>query len=82
MFVVSWGPYAQKPYFERNATAARALDSIRNIEGATVHWDHFAFRTFDSDGCGIEAMSRVFTDLGYVRRDELRFEKKKLQAYW
>lgn len=47
-----------------------------------VHWDHFAFRTFDSDGCGIDSIAKVFTDLGYVRRDELRFEQKKLIAYW
>ena len=24
----------------------------------------------------------MFTDLGYTRRDELRFEQKKLAAYW
>ena len=34
------------------------------------------------NGCGIDAMSQVFLDLGYTVRDELRFPSKKLRALW
>lgn len=34
------------------------------------------------NGCGIDAMSQVFLDLGYRVRDELRFPSKKLRALW
>lgn len=34
------------------------------------------------DGCGIDAISQVFLDLGYKVRDELRFPAKKLRALW
>ena len=75
------------PYFARNPTAAKALDAIKALGSSDddddeVHWDHLAFRTFDADGCGIDSIAEVFAELGYERRDELRFEKKKLVAYW
>ncbi|KAG0626980.1 hypothetical protein M758_2G165500 [Ceratodon purpureus] len=71
-----------KPYLMKNPTAVAALDLIRKHDGGPVCYDHFAFRTFGVDGCGIDAMSQVFLDLGYKVRDELRFPAKKLRALW
>ena len=34
------------------------------------------------DGCGIDSMAGALLDFGYVRRDNLKFEKKKLNAFW
>jgi hypothetical protein len=34
------------------------------------------------EGYGIDSMAKVFLDLGYKQRDELRFPAKKLRAYW
>jgi hypothetical protein len=44
--------------------------------------DHFAFRSWGTHGLGLDAASRVWTDLGYERRDMLLFPAKKLTAYW
>jgi len=71
-----------KPYLTKNPTAVAALDLIRKHDGGPLCYDHFAFRTFGVDGCGIDAMSQVFLDLGYTVRDELRFPAKKLRALW
>jgi len=77
------------PYLAHNSVAAKALEVSTAVQGVAVYghdnchlWDHLAFRTFDSDGCGIDALAAIFTELGYTRRDELRFDKKKLVAYW
>jgi len=74
-----------EPYLARNPTARAAVDALASAApngAADVHWDHLAFRSFDRDGCGVDAVARVFLDLGYVPRDELRFPKKKLLARW
>ena len=72
-------------YLARNPTARAGVDALASAApngAADVHWDHLAFRSFDRDGCGVDAVARVFLDLGYVPRDELRFPKKKLLARW
>jgi len=71
-----------RPYLLKNPTAVAALDLIRKHDGGPVCYDHFAFRTFGVDGCGIDAMAQVFLDLGYKVRDELLFPAKKLRALW
>ncbi|CAK9263208.1 unnamed protein product [Sphagnum jensenii] len=71
-----------KPYLIKNPTAMTALDLIRTHVGGPLCYDHFAFRTFGVNGCGIDSMSQVFLDLGYEVRDELRFPAKKVWALW
>ncbi|KAH9322796.1 hypothetical protein KI387_017435 [Taxus chinensis] len=69
-------------YLNKNPTATSVLDLVRRYDGGQLCYDHFAFRTFDVDGCGISAMAQFFLDFGYVVRDELRFPKKHLRALW
>ena len=68
------------PYLARNPSARAAVDALAGVSDA-VHWDHLAFRSFDVCG-GVDALARVFLDHGYVPRDELRFEDKRLVARW
>ncbi|KAL3692380.1 hypothetical protein R1sor_006031 [Riccia sorocarpa] len=71
-----------KPYLEKNPTAVTALELIRKEDVGPVCFDHFAFRTFGVDGCGIDSIAQIFLDMGYKTRDELRFPAKKLRALW
>ncbi|CAM6118819.1 unnamed protein product [Calypogeia fissa] len=73
---------AVKPYLKKNPTASAALELIRKQDQGPICYDHFAFRTFGTDGCGIDTIAQVFLDLGYSTRDELRFPGKKLRALW
>jgi hypothetical protein len=68
------------PYLARNPSTRAAVDALAGVSDA-VHWDHLAFRSFDVCG-GVDALARVFLDHGYVPRDELRFEDKRLVARW
>lgn len=72
-----------KPYLERNQTAVAAMKLIQGHDGGgSLSFDHFAFRTFGIDGCGIASIAQLFLDMGYETRDELRFPAKKLRAFW
>eukprot|EP00897_Mesotaenium_endlicherianum_P007292 jgi/Mesen1/6591/ME000338S05766 len=73
-----------QPYLQRNPTAGVAMDLLQRQQQheGPLCYDHLAFRTFDADGCGIASLSQIFMDLGYTRRDELRFPAKKLRAFW
>ncbi|CAM6089716.1 unnamed protein product [Calypogeia fissa] len=73
---------AVKPYLKKNPTASAALELIRKQDQGPICYDHFAFRTFGTDGCGIDTIAQVFLDSGYSTRDELRFPGKKLRALW
>ncbi len=44
--------------------------------------DHVAFRTFGVPGLGIAAIERLVRTSGYERRDDFRFEAKRLDATW
>lgn len=44
--------------------------------------DHVAFRTIGVKHLGIASLERIFLAYGYQRRDQYRFEEKKLDAYW
>ncbi|GAQ77726.1 hypothetical protein KFL_000030060 [Klebsormidium nitens] len=69
-----------KPYVKRNPTAAQVMSILGERE--LIRFDHFAFRTFGVEGYGIDSIAKMFLDLGYRQRDELRFPAKKLRAYW
>ena len=69
-------------YWERSPTAAAAMAFLERRQDAPILFDHFAFRSFGVDGCGIEALAKPLLDLGYSRRDRLDFKAKKLTAVW
>lgn len=56
--------------------------SVVCTETEVSNWGLKFIMLFQVDGCGIDAMSQVFLDLGYKVRDELRFPAKKLRALW
>lgn len=73
-------------YWERAPTARRAMEFLEDEQeqrgGDRLRFDHFAFRTFGMDGCGIDALATSLQAFGYERRDNLVFEHKKLNAFW
>ncbi len=74
-----WGEYVQRvPYAHKYAEMVLA-------RGGEVHNDHIAFRTLNTKTgtmpAGVPAIARVFTALGYVRKDEYPFTEKKLTAW-
>lgn len=44
--------------------------------------DHVAFRTFGVPGLGIASLERLLGSAGYSRREDFRFERKRLDATW
>ncbi|MFS7958693.1 hypothetical protein Hanom_Chr08g00681761 [Helianthus anomalus] len=73
----------EQVYLNRNPTAKAILELVRSTTDANqICYDHLAYRTFGVNGHGIESMSKLFLDFGYTQREELRFPKKKLKAFW
>lgn len=75
---------------QRYRAATPTVDAIRRIflaagalvpPGAFAN-DHIAFRTFGVPGLGIASLERFFRAAGYERRDDYRFEEKRLDATW
>src|ERR1700679_913349 len=71
-------------YKTRVAYAAQ-YQSMVEQKGGKVQNDHIAFRTFNcptgSQPPGVEAIARIFTALGYERKDYYPFEDKHLRAW-
>lgn len=72
----------EKSYLSKNLTVSSVLDFVRTYDGGQVCYDHFAFRTFNVDNCGISALAQFFLDFGYIARGELSFPAKHLRAVW
>jgi hypothetical protein len=68
-------------YREAVPDVPRIEDAIR-ARGEVWSEDHVAFRTLPGAHCGAHILQGVFEALGYVRRDSLRFDDKKLDAFW
>jgi len=74
-----WGEYKLRvPY------AARYQEMVEQ-RGGKVQNDHIAFRTFNTDvgaqPAGVEGIARIFTALGYERKDNYLFQDKHLTAW-
>jgi len=70
-------------YWQNAPTARRAMTFLEDQQkDGNLYFDHFAFRTFGVDGCGIDSLGKSLEHFGYEKRDNLQFEKKKLNAYW
>ena len=61
----------------RAMVEAGLVDSVGGIEN-----DHIAFRTMGVPNLGIASFEKIFLHYGYKKRDFLRFDGKKLDAYW
>ena len=61
----------------RAMVAAGLVGSVGGIEN-----DHIAFRTMGVPNLGIASFEKIFLHYGYAKRDFLRFDGKKLDAYW
>jgi hypothetical protein len=59
---------------------ARTIHRFLTRRGETVVNDHIAFRTFNLEDIGLQAMSRVFCSLGYQPKGEYEFADKHLYA--
>jgi Domain of unknown function (DUF1338) len=44
--------------------------------------DHIAFRTMGVEHLGLQSFEKIFSHLGYQKRDYFNFESKKLNAFW
>ncbi len=72
-------------HYKSRVSYAALYQSMVEERGGKVQNDHIAFRTFNtkvgSQPSGVEAIARIFTALGYVRKDTYLFEDKKLTAW-
>ncbi|WP_218082259.1 DUF1338 domain-containing protein [Anthocerotibacter panamensis] len=59
-----------------------AIEDVLRGQGEPWIEDHIAFRTLPGAACGAGVLQRLFELLGYVRREDLYFEDKQLQAFW
>ncbi|WP_437228036.1 DUF1338 domain-containing protein [Planctomicrobium sp. SH661] len=59
---------------------AEAIHRLLEERGETVVNDHIAFRTFADPRVGVEIIERPFVAGGYEKKEEYRFEQKKLVA--
>jgi hypothetical protein len=70
-------------YWERTPTAGLAMEFLENQQrGKSLYFDHFAFRTFGVNSCGVDSLGDALVSFGYEKRDNLVFKNKKLNAYW
>lgn len=69
-------------YWKRTPTAGLAMEFLESQQKGNLYFDHFAFRTFGVDGCGIDSLANTLLSFGYEKRDNLVFKNKKLNAYW
>jgi len=60
---------------------AETIHSLLTARGETVVNDHVALRTFNTEKLGIDRLSQVFENMGYVNRGSYDFTAKQLNAY-
>lgn len=66
-------------YTRQNPSTKEVYDLFTG-EGETVLNDHIAFRTFNHPAIGIDVLSAIFLDNGYIFKGDYHFEAKKLYA--
>ena len=55
---------------------AREIQALLRSRGEEVINDHVAFRTFDIQGFGLERVTELLAEIGYVRFDSYVFPDK------
>ena len=72
-------------HYKKRVSYAAQYQSLVEQRGGKVQNDHLAFRTFNADcgaqPAGVEGIARIFTALGYERKDTYLFADKKLTAW-
>eukprot|EP01026_Neomeris_dumetosa_P044859 TRINITY_DN3801_c0_g1_i1.p1 TRINITY_DN3801_c0_g1~~TRINITY_DN3801_c0_g1_i1.p1 ORF type:complete len:344 (-),score=42.40 TRINITY_DN3801_c0_g1_i1:129-1037(-) len=73
-----------KVYWNKNPTSLKALDFTRKLQKTRkdIPLDHVAFRTFGSQGLGVDSLAPLFMHQGYCIGGTLEFPVKKLRATW
>jgi len=71
--------------YRKRVSYANTYKAMVEEHGGTVQNDHIAFRTFNTkvglQPTGVDAIARIFTALGYQKKDLYLFEDKKLTAW-
>lgn len=71
--------------YKKRVVWAAQYQSMAEQRGGRAQNDHIAFRTFNTDTgaqpAGVDALARIFTALGYERKDLYLFKDKKLTAW-
>lgn len=68
-------------YFQKVPFAKKMLDAFEVRKDSWVE-DHVAYRTLPGTYTGSSQLQGLFEALGYTRKDDYRFEDKKLNAFW
>jgi hypothetical protein len=71
--------------YKKRVVYAAQYQGLVEQRGGKVQNDHLAFRTFNTDvggqPAGVEGIARIFTALGYQKKDQYLFADKKLTAW-
>ena len=67
--------------FRYVAPQAQKIQSLFLDLGETISNDHVAFRTFNKDGFGLDALTVVFENIGYQIYDSYVFPDKHIKAH-
>lgn len=74
IFKKLWIQYSgQNPSVEK-------IHQLFQDKGERIVNDHVAFRTFNDPRVGIDVLARPFIEAGYVKKEDYKFEVKKLRA--
>jgi hypothetical protein len=66
--------------YQRITPLATRIHDLLTRRGEVFRNDHIAIRTFEAPGMGLEPMSSLFANTGYVPIDDYQFPAKKLTA--
>lgn len=71
----SFNPHAKKVY-----DVLLAREKTKDPSAGALINDHVAYRTFDVDGLGVDALAATFEKYGYEYKKDYHFKQKKLYA--
>ena len=60
--------------------SVKKIHQLFRDKGEEIVNDHVAFRTFNDPRVGIDVIARPFIEAGYVKKEDYKFEVKKLRA--
>ena len=68
----AWSDYIQ------STPEAEYINELLSNEGEQIVNDHIALRTFKHESCSLEVLEKFFLGMGFERKGEYVFKKKKL----
>lgn len=66
--------------YKKETPVAQKIEKLLLTREEQIFNDHIAFRTLKAPGANLDCLADLFLSLGYKRRGEYFFEKKKLKA--